>query len=146
VLDAAATLFDEKGFGETTTRAIAARLNIHQASLYYHISTKEDLLYRINKLTQETVEQNVRRAIENYTDARDRLSALIRAHLYGLFENPHRALAAIGEYRSLSGAHRRELTGLRRSYSDLLDNELASAVKAGIVRKDVPSRSFGSLS
>ena len=121
VLDAAAALFGEKGFSETTTRAIAARLNIHQASLYYHISTKEDLLYRINRLTLETVEQHVRRAIENHHNARDRLSALIHAHLQGLFENPNRALAAISEYRSLSRAHHRELTGLRGNYSDLLD-------------------------
>jgi len=138
VLDAAAALFSEKGFSETTTRAIAARLNIHQASLYYHISTKEDLLYRINRLTLETVEQHVRRAIENHKNARDRLSALIRAHLQGLFENPNRALAAISEYRSLSRGHHRELSKLRGNYSDLLDQELASAVKAGVVRKDIP--------
>ncbi len=138
VLDAAAALFGEKGFSETTTRAIAARLNIHQASLYYHISTKEDLLYRINRHILETVEQHVRRALESHDNARDRLSALIHAHLQGLFENPNRALAAISEYRSLSRAHRRELTGLRGNYSGLLDKELALAVKAGIVRKDIP--------
>ncbi len=138
VLDAAAALFSEKGFSETTTRAIAARLNIHQASLYYHISTKEDLLYRINRLTLGTVEQHVRRALDNHDNARDRLSALIHAHLQGLFENPNRALAAISEYRSLSRAHHRELTGVRGNYSDLLDKELAAAVKAGIVRRDIP--------
>ncbi len=138
VLDAAAALFSEKGFSETTTRAIAARLNIHQASLYYHISTKEDLLYRINRLTLETVEQHVRRELDNHNKARDRLSALIHAHLQGLFENRNRALAAIREYRSLSRAHHRELTGLRGNYSDLLDKELAAAVRAGIVRKDIP--------
>ncbi len=138
VLDAAASLFSEKGFTETTTRAIAARLNIHQASLYYHISTKEDLLYRINRLTLGTVEQRVRQALDNHTNARGRLSALIHAHLQGLFENPNRALASISEYRSLSRAHHRELTGLRGNYSDLLDKELAAAVKAGIVRSDIP--------
>ena len=138
VLDAAAALFGEKGFSETTTRAIAARLNIHQASLYYHISTKEELLYRINRLTLETVEHHVHRAIKDHEHPRDRLSALIQAHLQGLFENPNRALAAISEYRSLSRSHRRELTGLRRNYSDLLDKELESAAKAGIVRTDIP--------
>jgi DNA-binding GntR family transcriptional regulator/AcrR family transcriptional regulator len=138
VLDAAAALFGKKGFSETTTRAIAARLNIHQASLYYHISTKEDLLYRINRLTLETVEQHVGRAIKNHKHPRDGLSALIQAHLQGLFENPNRALAAISEYRSLSRAHHRELTELRGNYSDLLDQELASAVKAGFLRKDIP--------
>ncbi len=138
VLDTAAALFSEKGFSETTTRAIAARLNIHQASLYYHISTKEDLLYRITGLTLGTVEQHVRQALDNYNNPRHRLSALIRAHLQGLFENPNRALAAIGEYRSLSRAHHKEITRLRGNYSDLLDKELASAAKAGIVRRDIP--------
>jgi AcrR family transcriptional regulator len=86
----------------------------------------------------ETVEHHVHRAIKDHEHPRDRLSALIQAHLQGLFENPNRALAAISEYRSLSRSHRRELTGLRRNYSDLLDKELASAAKAGIVRTDIP--------
>ncbi|MBZ5576221.1 MAG: TetR family transcriptional regulator [Acidobacteriia bacterium] len=138
VLEAAAALFCEKGFRETTTREIAARLNIHQASLYYHISGKEDLLYRISKLVLEVVERQVGAALHSRGDERDRLCAFIRGHLQGLFENPNRALAAIGELRSLSRAHRREFTALRRSYSDLLHRELASAVKAGMVRKDIP--------
>jgi AcrR family transcriptional regulator len=138
VLDAAAALFCEKGFNETSTRAIAACLNIHQASLYYHISGKEDVLYRISRLALEAVEQHVGTALKNNKDARTRLNAFIRGHLQGLFENPNRALASIGEFRSLSRAHRRELTGLRRNYSDILDKELTSAVKAGMVRRDIP--------
>jgi DNA-binding GntR family transcriptional regulator/AcrR family transcriptional regulator len=138
VLDAAAALFCEKGFSETTTREIAARLNIHQASLYYHISGKEELLYRISRLALEAVERQVGAALPSPGNPRDRLNSFLRGHLQGLFENPDRALASISEFRSLSGAHRRELTALRRSYSDLLNRELASAVKAGILRRDIP--------
>ena len=138
LLDAAAALFCEKGFNETSTRMIAARLNIHQASLYYHISGKEDLLYRISKHTLEAAEQHVGTALKNNRHARNRLTAFIRGHLEGLFENPNRALVSIGEFRSLSGAHRKELIGLRRHYSDILDDELKSAVESGIVRKDIP--------
>ena len=138
VLDAAATLFCEKGFSETTTREIAARLNIHQASLYYHMSGKEELLYRISKLTLETVERAVGGAMENQTSARDRLTVFVRGHLQGLYENPNRSLASISEFRSLSREHRRELTTLRSSYSSRLNRELASAVKAGILRRDIP--------
>ena len=138
VLDAAAALFCEKGFAETTTREIAGRLNIHQASLYYHISGKEDLLYRLSKLAFEAVDQHVRQAIESEKNICDRLNALVRGHLEGLFENRNRALTSISEYRSLSRAHQKELSGLRRNYSDLTDKELASAVNAGIVRRDIP--------
>jgi DNA-binding GntR family transcriptional regulator/AcrR family transcriptional regulator len=139
IVDAAAALFCEKGFSETTTREIAARLNIHQASLYYHISGKEELLYRISRLALEAVERQVGEALQRSGNGRDRLTALMRGHLQGLFENPNRALASIGEFRSLSPAHRRELIGLRRNYSGLLNRELTSAVKAGILRRDIPT-------
>ena len=138
ILDAAAALFCEKGFSETTTREIAARLDIHQASLYYHISGKEELLYRLSRLTLETVERHVGEALEGSDDACDRLRALIRGHLQGLFENANRALASISEFRSLSPAHRRELIGLRRNYSALLNRELGSAAEAGLLRRDIP--------
>jgi len=137
VLGAAAALFCEKGFSGTTTREIAARLNIHQASLYYHVSGKEELLYRISRLTLEAVERQVAASLQPRGNGRACLSAFIRGHLRGLFENPNRALASISEFRSLS-RHRRELTGLRRKYSDLVNRELASALKAGLLRQDIP--------
>ncbi len=138
VLEAAAALFCEKGFSATTTREIAARLNIHQASLYYHMSGKEELLYRLSKLTLEGVERQVGDALHGVRIPRDRLTALMRGHLQGLFENANRALASISEFRSLSPAHRRELIELQGAYSGLLNRELAAAVKAGILRKDIP--------
>jgi TetR/AcrR family transcriptional regulator, cholesterol catabolism regulator len=138
VLDAAAAAFCEKGFNATTTREIATRLNIRQASLYYHISGKEDLLYRISRLTLESIENKVRRALNVPQNPRDRLRALIQSHLEGLFESPKRSLAAIAEFRSLSRSHRRELDAAQKKYSELLDEELRLAVKQKIVRSDIP--------
>jgi DNA-binding GntR family transcriptional regulator/AcrR family transcriptional regulator len=138
VLEAAAALFCEKGFSATTTREIAARLNIHQASLYYHMSGKEELLYRLSKLTLEAVERQVGAALQGAQNERGRLTALVRGHLEGLFENANRALASISEFRSLSPAHRRELIALRGNYSGLLSRELAAGVKAGVLRRDIP--------
>ena len=138
VLDAAAALFCEKGFSATTTREIAARLNIHQASLYYHVSGKEELLYRMSKLSLEALEKQVVEALQRPRNGRERLSAFIRGHLEGMFQNPNQAVAFISEFRSLSRPHRRELAVLRRHYSDLLNRELASAAKTGILRRDIP--------
>src|ERR1700752_4646273 len=47
VLDTAAALFWEKGYAATTTREIAAAVGIQQASLYYHVASKEGLLYQL---------------------------------------------------------------------------------------------------
>ncbi len=44
ILDAAGALFVERGIAGTSTRMIAERVGIRQASLYYHFATKEDIL------------------------------------------------------------------------------------------------------
>ena len=47
LFDIAAALFCEKGYATTTTREIAAAAGIQQASLYYHVTSKEDLLHPV---------------------------------------------------------------------------------------------------
>lgn len=50
ILDAAAGLFASQGLAATTTRQIADRVGIRQASLYYYFAGKDDIL--IELLTQ----------------------------------------------------------------------------------------------
>src|SRR5580658_8086245 len=48
VLGAAAELFAEKGYAETTVQDIATRAGlVNKGSLYYYINTKEDLLWQL---------------------------------------------------------------------------------------------------
>ena len=47
ILDAAAALFVENGISATSTRAIAERVGIRQASLYYHFAGKDDMLVEL---------------------------------------------------------------------------------------------------
>jgi len=47
ILAAAAALFAEHGFAATTTRMIAERVGVRQASLYYHFAGKDELLIEL---------------------------------------------------------------------------------------------------
>jgi AcrR family transcriptional regulator len=47
ILDAAAALFAEHGVAATSTRAIADRVGVRQASLYYHFAGKDDILVEL---------------------------------------------------------------------------------------------------
>ena len=47
VLAAAARLFFEQGYAATSTTDIARELGMHRGSIYYYLSTKEDLLYEL---------------------------------------------------------------------------------------------------
>lgn len=44
ILDAAAEMFGEQGYATASTRRIARAVGIKQASLYYHFTSKEDIL------------------------------------------------------------------------------------------------------
>jgi TetR/AcrR family transcriptional regulator, tetracycline repressor protein len=44
IVDCALTLLDERGFDGFSTRAIAERLGVKSASLYWHIKNKQELL------------------------------------------------------------------------------------------------------
>ncbi|MBB2900414.1 AcrR family transcriptional regulator [Kineococcus radiotolerans] len=57
ILDAAAALFGESGYAATSTRAIAERVGIRQASLYYHFAGKDEIL-------RELLEASVRPTLD----------------------------------------------------------------------------------
>jgi AcrR family transcriptional regulator len=44
ILDAAGRMFSEQGYGAASTRKIAMAVGVKQASLYYHFTSKEDIL------------------------------------------------------------------------------------------------------
>ncbi len=53
ILDAAATLFESRGFGATTTRQIAAAAGLEQGSIFHYFSRKDDLLAELLDRTLE---------------------------------------------------------------------------------------------
>ena len=45
ILDAATSLFNERGYGGTSIRHISERLGMTKGALYYHFASKDDLLF-----------------------------------------------------------------------------------------------------
>src|ERR1700722_7215612 len=60
VLFAAATLFRDQGYKETTLRDIANALGMQAGSLYYHYSSKEEMLQAVLDEGISTIDQRVR--------------------------------------------------------------------------------------
>ena len=50
VLQAAAQLFNERGFHATSLDDIAARLNVSKPTLYYYVKNKQELLFLCHSL------------------------------------------------------------------------------------------------
>ena len=139
LLDAAAALFSKKGYAATSTREIAAILGIRKASLYYHIQTKEDLLYAICRSSLERIRCDVATALQKVEsrDPLERIGALIRAHLENLVHGQVAHSVAVGEMHALSGDRLQEVIALRDAYEDLVRSVLTDACNAGVLRTDI---------
>lgn len=107
ILDTAARLFVERGYAATSVRDIAAELGIANPSLYYHFSSKADLLAHmlaeplarvqdaVEQAEQLTGQQRTRRLIRGLLEALEVHSgvAVTAARDTGAVPEPQRDLA-----------------------------------------------------
>lgn len=140
MLDAAAELFREKGFHASTTRELAQRLNVQQASLYHHISTKEDLLHRICSQTIDAFLADLPASLAKAQNATDRVETFIGAHLRTMLQHPDRTLVMATEFKALSRPHFAEISRKHQQYSQILEGELHAARSAGCLRNDISTK------
>ena len=137
LLDTAAELFWEKGYAATTTREIAAALRIQQASLYYHMASKEDLLYQIFGSSLHQFLTDVPAAVQQVSDPRERIRVLIRVHIGTLLRYQKRNMTMLTELRALSARHRAEVVELRERYAAFVRSTLEDAQANGGIRSDI---------
>ena len=81
ILDVATELFSRKGFLGTTTQEIADASGLLKGTLYYHIDSKEELLFQIH---ERVLSEGIRRwspLVEQLdSDSRDILRTMILEH------------------------------------------------------------------
>lgn len=142
ILDAAAELFCEKGFYAATTRELANRLQIQQASLYHHISNKEELLERICRPIMDRFLSEVPAALSRAGAGRSKITAFIDRHLHVALENPRHTLAMVSEFQALSRTRVPGVADRYTEYTGLLQRELVSAQEAGSLRSDISAKSI----
>ena len=76
VLDAAAAVFAEKSYAGASTRDIAERLGVRQASLYYYFPSKESALAAICELGVKDFISNLQEIIAEISPSGRKLRAV----------------------------------------------------------------------
>ncbi|MEV6014091.1 MULTISPECIES: helix-turn-helix domain-containing protein [unclassified Streptomyces] len=135
LLDAAAELFTTRGYAATTTRAVAERAGMRQASMYHYVTGKEELLA---ELLESTVTPSLAYARELLADdtapAERRLWELCRADVEVLCGGPHNlgVLYLLPEVRTegFAGFH-----AVRAELKDTYRQLLAATAAGGALAK-----------
>jgi len=139
VLDAAATVFAEKGYAGASTRDIAERLGVRQASLYYYFPSKERALGAICELGVKDFIANLQAIMAQTLPAERKLREAIANHLAPLRAHPD------ADYVCVFLRHRHELpdglrhavAGLARTYQDLIERLFREGIATGAFRANL---------
>jgi AcrR family transcriptional regulator len=136
LLETAATLFCEQSYARATTRELAERLGIQKASLYHHISGKEDLLYEISLKSLRDLGEVVG-AVWETEPPETRLRQMIATHLDAALDEREMHMTMLVELRVLSPERRADIVERRGRYEELLRTAIAADQEDGRLRTDI---------
>lgn len=119
--DVASDLFRERGYAATSIRDIARALSVQGASLYAHVTSKEDVLWAIVDRAASRFESAAERAEAEAAarrpgDPAEAVAALVRAHLEVLTGDVDEAGVFVHEWRSLGPERRSDILARRDAY------------------------------
>ena len=115
IREAAAKLFAEKGFENTTTRDIAGAAGINNAALYYYFDSKEQLLYQILEEVMRTGLDRIAEIELSPRPLKEKLALTLRIHTTAAVDFDKMKML-VHDQRSLSPDHREELNQKQSEY------------------------------
>ncbi len=140
ILDAAALLFQRKGFASVTLKDIAAIAELQAGSLYYHFDTREELVEAVLEAGVEGAIVGTRDAVEALGPGADplaRLRAAIAAHLRVVLMEGAYASANIRMLSQVPDSIRERHLRRQRAYGAFWRALFDQAAAAGAIRADL---------
>ena len=130
-------LFSEKGYSGTTTRELAAAMDVTNGTFYYYFPSKEDLLRQICEEALDEVTTAVSAAVAGADSGIDAVSKLIHTHMRVIVESRHAHITMLAELRSLTGEHRVAVIAARDKYESLVKDVIRSAKEDGSLQTSI---------
>lgn len=131
ILKTAAQLFKERGYSAVTMRDLAAAMDMKAASLYNHISGKQEILATLILAVAHEFTTGMDTVEENDKSAFAKAEQLILLHIKIALEYTD-ALAVLNtDWMHLEGTPYQEYIKLRKDYELDFKNILESGIKTG---------------
>lgn len=101
ILEVAAQIFRQKGFHAASMQEIADAVNLRKASLYHHVSSKQEILLELMDLAMDYLIERTHAIFIQPTSPQARLQEAIHRYLKALTDYPDLANVLLLEFRSL---------------------------------------------
>lgn len=130
----AADLFATRGYRAVGVAEIGDAVGLGRGALYYHISSKEELLFSIVVRYIEELVLSGKSAMETEPDPRKRIFLLSRLLMQCIFTNLPEMTVCFREADCLTGQRHRIVSDLHKAYQDLWSETLKEGEKKGLFR------------
>jgi AcrR family transcriptional regulator len=139
ILEAAAQVFREKGFHGASMNDIAEAVNLQKASLYHHVSSKQEILVEILEQALQLLLTRISTITDQNISADQKLHLMIREYLLILVENIDLASVLLFEHRALERRQQSRHIPNRDKFESLWKDVMAEGVSAKIFQCDDPA-------
>ena len=119
ILRRAAEVFCARGYHRASIRDISRATRVSLAGLYYYFSSKDELLYLIQRHAFKTILKQARAALAGVQAPEERLHLLVRNHLRYFIEHPNEMKVLTHEESALGDRWRREIHAIKKNYYQL---------------------------
>ena len=148
--DVASDLFRERGYAATSIRDIARALSVQGASLYAHVTSKEDVLWaivdRAASRFEAAADQAAREAeTRRPGDPAEAVAALVRGHIEVLTGDVDEAGVFVHEWRALGPERRSAILDRRDAYEARFRRHIEDGVAVGAFAMTDPAIAAGAL-
>lgn len=139
ILDAAAQVFRQKGFHGASMADIAGAVKLRKASLYHHVSSKQEILLALLDHALELLLERISAISSQSIPADQKLHEMIQAYLQILAENMDLSAVLLFEHRSLERKQHARHVPNRDKFEALWRDVLSEGVKAKLFVCDDPA-------
>lgn len=138
IVDAAATLFQARGYHATSVGDIAEAAGISKATIYHYFESKDDILVFIHELIAERLLNDYNTAAQELQDPLDRLRAICESFFAVMSDLQPHVRTFFASFGEIGGKHREGIEARRLELSQMVEGAIADCVSAGSFREVDP--------
>ena len=133
ILEAAAQVFRQKGFHGASMSDIAEAVNLQKASLYHHVSSKQEILVEILGQALQLLLERISAITNQNISAEKKLRLMIHEYLQILVDNIDLATVLLFEHRALER---------RKQSRHIPDRDKFEALWRDVISEGVRTKAF----
>jgi AcrR family transcriptional regulator len=140
IIEAAASVFAERGYHGATTKDIADVLGIRQASLYYYIPSKEVALELVCTQGVAGFFETAQAIAAGPGKPAEKLAGLIRAHIAPILDRGNFVRVFLTQRQFLPTESRRRVGKWSRGLEKIFETVVRDGIRGGQFRRDLDPR------